>query len=122
VNIVAQNSASETVEGTSLSLESVDDVEGSDGLSLGVFSVHDGVTDDVLEESLEDGTSLLVDIRADSLDTTTTSKSVDGRLGDSHDGSLERFSGDSIGASFTGNFSELASFTFSDGTHLLIYF
>ena len=67
-------------------------------------------------------TSLVIDQRADSLDTTTTGKSADGRLGDTHDGSLERFSGDSLGASFTGNFSELASFTFSDGTYLLIYF
>lgn len=29
----------ETVEGASLTLESVDDVEGGDGLSLGVFTV-----------------------------------------------------------------------------------
>ena len=39
----------ETVEGSALSLEGVDDVEGSDGLPLGVFGVGDRVTDDVLE-------------------------------------------------------------------------
>ncbi|VDM84990.1 unnamed protein product, partial [Strongylus vulgaris] len=31
--------SSETVEGTSLALESVDDVHGGDGLSLGVLAV-----------------------------------------------------------------------------------
>jgi hypothetical protein len=82
-------SAAETVEGSSLSLKSVDNVEGGDGLSLGVFSVHDGVTDDVLEEALEDGTGLLVDVGADSLDTTTASKSADSRLGNAEDGLTE---------------------------------
>ena len=36
-----------TVEGSSLSLESVDDVEGSDSLSLCVLGVGDRVSDDV---------------------------------------------------------------------------
>ena len=33
------SSATETIESSSLSLESIDDVESSDGLSLGVFSI-----------------------------------------------------------------------------------
>ena len=37
----------ETVEGTALSLQSVDDVERSDSLALRVLSVCDGVTDDL---------------------------------------------------------------------------
>ena len=37
----------EDQQGSSLSLESVDDVEGSDGLALGVLGIGDGVTDDV---------------------------------------------------------------------------
>jgi len=41
--------STETVEGSALPLESVDNVEGSDSLSLGVLGVGDGVTDDVLE-------------------------------------------------------------------------
>jgi hypothetical protein len=44
-----------------LTLESVDDVEGGDGLALGVLSVGDGITDDALEEGLEDTTGLFVD-------------------------------------------------------------
>ena len=53
--------ATETVEGTALALESVDDVEGSDGLALGVLGVGDGVTDDTLKEGLENTAGLLVD-------------------------------------------------------------
>lgn len=51
----------ETVEGAALSLESIDDVEGGDSLALGVLSVCDSVTDDTLEEGLEDTTGLFVD-------------------------------------------------------------
>ena len=51
----------ETVEGAAGALEGVDDVEGGDGLALGVLSVGDGVTDDTLEEGLENTTGLLVD-------------------------------------------------------------
>jgi hypothetical protein len=58
----------ETVQGAALALESVDDVEGGDGLALGVLSVGDGVTDDTLEEGLEDTTGLVVDHWRDALD------------------------------------------------------
>jgi hypothetical protein len=51
----------ETVKGTSLALKSVDDVEGGDGLALGVLSVGDGITDDTLEEGLQYTTGLFVD-------------------------------------------------------------
>jgi len=44
--------STETVEGSALSLQSVDDIEGSNSLSLGVFGVGDRVSDDVLEEDL----------------------------------------------------------------------
>jgi len=107
-------SSAETVEGSSLSLKSVDDVEGSDGLSLGVFSVHNGVTDDVLEESLEDGTGLFVDVRADSLDTTTAGKSANSRLGDAEDGLTESTSVlVSLGAGLAATLSFSASAEFS---------
>jgi hypothetical protein len=51
----------ETVQGAALTLQRVDDVEGGDGLALGVLGVGDGVTDDTLEEGLEDTTGLFVD-------------------------------------------------------------
>ena len=75
----------ESVEGTSLTLQSVDDVHGSDGLSLGVLGVGDSVTDDILQEDLEDAAGLLVDEAADALHSTTASQSADGWLGDALD-------------------------------------
>lgn len=68
-----------------MSLQSVDDIEGSDSLSLGVLSVGDSVTDDTLKEGLEDTTGLLVDHGRDTLDTTTTSKTTNSGLGDTLD-------------------------------------
>jgi hypothetical protein len=68
-----------------LSLECVDDVEGSDGLSLGVFSVGDGIANDTLKEGLENSTGLFVDHGRDTLDTTTTSETADSGLCDSLD-------------------------------------
>ena len=75
----------ETVQGTALALEGIDHVEGGDSLTLGVLGVGDGVTDDRLEEGLEDTAGLLVDHGRDTLNTTTASKTTDGRLGDTLD-------------------------------------
>jgi hypothetical protein len=72
----------ETVEGAALPLESVDNVERGDGLALGVLSVGDGVTDNTLEEGLEDTTGLLVDHGRDTLDTTTACETTDSGLCD----------------------------------------
>ena len=93
-----------------MSLESVDDVESGDGLSLGVLGVGDGVADNVLKEGLEDGAGLLVDVRADSLDTTSSGESSNGWLGDSHDGVLDGLGSESLGSSFTGDLSEFTGF------------
>ena len=76
-----ERSAAESVESAALSLESVDDVHGSDRLPLGVLGVGDCVTDHVLQEGLEDAASLLVDETRDTLDTSTTSQTTDGGLG-----------------------------------------
>lgn len=51
----------ETVKGAALSLQGVDNVQRCDGLALCVLGVGDGVTDDALEEGLQDGAGLLVD-------------------------------------------------------------
>ena len=53
--------STETVQGAALPLESVDDIEGGDGLSLGVLGVGDCVSDDALEEGLQDTAGFLVD-------------------------------------------------------------
>jgi len=75
----------ETVQGAARALESVHNVEGSDGFTLSVLCVGDGVADDVLEEDLEDTAGLLVDEARDTLDTTTTGEAADSGLGDTLD-------------------------------------
>ena len=50
-----------------------------------MLGVGDGITDDVLKEDLEDTTGLFVDESRDTLHTTTSGKTTDGRLGDALD-------------------------------------
>lgn len=57
----ARHLTTETVQGTALALEGVDDVQRGDSLALGVLGVGDSVTNDTLKEGFEDGASLLVD-------------------------------------------------------------
>ena len=79
------NLTSESVEGASLSLESIDNIHSGDSLPLGVFGVGDGVSDNVLQENLQNSTGLLVDQAGDALDTATASEAADRRLGDALD-------------------------------------
>ena len=76
---------SETVKGSALSLEGIDNIKSSDSLSSGVLSVGHSISDDVLKENLKDTTGLLVDKTRDTLDTTSSCQSSDGRLGDTLD-------------------------------------
>jgi hypothetical protein len=50
-----------------------------------MLSVGDGITNDILEEYLEDSTSLFVNESRDTLNTTTAGKTTNSRLGDSLD-------------------------------------
>ena len=50
-----------------------------------MLSVGDGVTDDGLQEGLENTAGLLVDHGRDTLDTTTASETTDRRRGDTRD-------------------------------------
>ena len=67
VNARVSNLSTETVQSAALSLESVDNIEGGDSLSLGVLSVGDSVSDDTLEEGLQDTAGFLVDHCLDGL-------------------------------------------------------
>ena len=100
--------SSESVEGSSLSLQGVDDVHGGDGLSAGVLGVGDGITDDVLQEHLEDSSGLLVDEAGDTLDTSSSRQSSDGRLGDSLDVITQNLSV-TLGASLSESLTSLSS-------------
>ena len=75
----------ESVQGSALAFQSVYNVHGCDGLSLGMLAVCYSIPDHILEEYLQDTTSLFVDEPRDTLDTTTTSKTTDSRLGDTLD-------------------------------------
>ena len=112
VTNVLERSSTETVEGSALSLEGIDDIEGGDGLSLGVLGVGNGVLDNVLEELSEDNSGLVIDEGADSLDTTSSGESSDGWLGDTEDGVLDGLGGESLGSSLSADLSELSSFCF----------
>ena len=83
--IVGHCLTSESVQGASLPLESIDDIHGSDSLPLGVFGVGDSIPDDILKEDLEDSTSLLVDESRDPLDSSPPRQTTDGGLGDALD-------------------------------------
>ena len=53
--------SAESVQGSSLTFQSVHNIEGCDCLSLGMLGVGDGITDEVLKEDLQNTTGLFVD-------------------------------------------------------------
>merc|ERR1739836_93461 len=107
--------STESVEGTSLPLEGIDDIHSGDSLPLGVFGIGDGITDDVLKEDLEDTTGLLVDQARDTLDTSTSRQTTDGGLGDTLNVITQNFAM-TLSASLSESF---ASFTTSSHDELV---
>ncbi len=77
--------SAEAVQGAALSLEGMDNVQSSHGLSASMLSVGDSVSDNVLQEHLEHTSSLFVDQARDTLDTTSAGETSDGWLGDTLD-------------------------------------
>jgi predicted secreted protein len=77
--------AAKSIESSALTLKSVDDVHGGDGLAFGVLGVSDGIPDDVLKEDFQNSTRLFVDQSRNALDTSTAGKTSYGRLGNSLD-------------------------------------
>lgn len=103
----------ETVQSPSLPFEGIDDVERGDGLSLCVLGVGNCISDDALEEGLEDTACLFVDHCGDTLDTTTARETADGRLGDALDVVTEN-----LAMAFGAAFPEALA-TFSTSRHSL---
>ena len=93
-----------------MALKGVDDVQRGDGLALGVLSVGHSITDDGLEERLENTTGLLVDHSRDTLDTTTTSETADGGLGDTLDVVAQDLTV-TLGAALAETLTALATYT-----------
>ena len=98
----------ESIESPALTLQSIDDIHGSDGLSLGMLGVGDGISDDILKEDLEDTTGLFVDEAGDTLDTTTARKTADGGLGDTLDVITQHLAM-TLGATLSESLSSLAA-------------
>ena len=82
---VAGGLTSESVQGTSLAFQSVDDIHGCDCLPFGVLGVGDSITDDIFQEYFQYTTGLFVDESRDTFDTTSPGKTTDGWLGDTLD-------------------------------------
>ena len=99
-----------------MSLQSIDDVHGSDSLSLGMLGVSDGIPNDVFKEALEDLSDALVDVKSDSLNTTTAGQSSDGRLGDAVDQRTVALLRGTLVASLSGSLAAFSSF--SSASHL----
>merc|ERR1712212_922986 len=74
--------SSKAVQRPALPLQGVHHVHGSHSLSLGMLGVGHGITDDILQENLENTPGLLVDETTDPFDATPSCKSADCRLGD----------------------------------------
>ena len=99
---------SESVEGTALSLQCIDDIHGCDGLPLGVFCVSNSVPDNVLQENLQNSSGFLVDEARYTLHTTTSCQSSDGGLGYTLDVVPKYFSV-TLGAPFAQTFTSFTT-------------
>src|SRR5262245_27568784 len=76
---------SETVQSAALSLQSMDYIKSSHSLATCMLSVGHCITDDVFQEDLQHTTGFLIDQTRDALDTTSSGKSANSRLGDALD-------------------------------------
>ncbi|MDF5581034.1 hypothetical protein P3730_24445, partial [Vibrio parahaemolyticus] len=79
----AKTLTTKSVEGPSLPLKRINNVHSRNGLPPSVLRVSNGVTDDILQEDLENTASLLVDQTADTLHATPASQTPNRGLGDS---------------------------------------
>ena len=70
------------MRGIYLSLQSINDVQRSNGLSLGMFSISDCITNNSLKEDFEDASGFFVDEAGDTFNATTTSETTDCGFGD----------------------------------------
>merc|ERR1712212_508722 len=100
--------ASKAIEGSTLSLEGIHNIHGSDSFPLGMLSVGNGVTNDVLQEDLQDTSGLLIDETRDPLHPTPPSQTTDSGLGDPLDVVSQHFAV-SLSTSLAQAFSTLAS-------------
>ena len=58
---IDEDLAAKSVQSSTLSLQRIDHIHGSDCLSLGMLCVGDCISDDILKKNFEHATGLLVD-------------------------------------------------------------
>ncbi|XP_040174941.1 uncharacterized protein LOC120906957 [Anopheles arabiensis] len=63
-----------------LTLQSIHHIHSGDGLTLGVFSVSDRITDHILQKHFQDATGFLVDEAGDTFHSSAPSQTADGGL------------------------------------------
>merc|ERR1719180_639803 len=100
--------ASEAIESTALPLQGIHDIHSSDSLPLGMLSVSDRITDNILQEDLQDTPSLLIDETRDPLHSTPPSQSPNGRLGDTLD-VVSQYFAMPLGTSLTQSLASLST-------------
>ncbi|XP_040159888.1 uncharacterized protein LOC120898301 [Anopheles arabiensis] len=64
-----------------LTLQSIHHIHSGDGLTLGVFSVSDRITNHILQKYFQDATGFLVDETGDTFHSSAPSQTADGGLG-----------------------------------------
>merc|ERR1719180_162033 len=108
--------ASKAIEGTALPLQGIHNIHCSDSLPLGMLGVGDRITDNILQEDLQDTPGLLIDETRDPLHSPPPSQSPNSRLGDTLDVVSQHFAMP-LGTSLTQSLASLA--TSSHGIALL---
>ena len=81
----------ETVQGTTVSPQGTNHVENVDGFAPGMFSVRNGVPEDIFHELFKDASCLLIDVTTDPLHSGTACKASDGGFGNSRDVVAQHF-------------------------------
>ena len=98
----------ESVDGTSLTLEGVDHIEGGHRLPPRVLGVGHGVFDHILQKSLDHRSGFLIDLARDSFDSAPPRQSADGRLGDPGDVAFAALS-ESFGSALSQSLTSFAA-------------
>merc|ERR1719433_373887 len=107
---------SKSVESTSLSLQSIDNIHSSDSLPLSMFSIGDSITDDIFQENLKDTSSFFIDQARNTFDATTASQSANSGFGDTLDVITQNFAM-TLCATLSKSFSSFTTSSHFDGAN-----
>ena len=98
----------ESVNGASLTLEGVHDIQRRHRLPLRVFGVGHGVFDHILQKGLDHRSGFLINLSRDPLHSASPRQSPDGWLGDSGNVSFAALS-ESLSSSLSQSFTSFSS-------------